>query len=61
MEDGSKDSIFISKSYDATSHFESMHEDLESLYERVTGKKLRLDAKLRKTQEEEQRDLDGQV
>tara|TARA_B110000208_G_C11754766_1_gene424783 strand:+ start:68 stop:1561 length:1494 start_codon:yes stop_codon:yes gene_type:complete len=35
--DGSEDACFISKSYDGTSHFESVAEDVHSLYERLTG------------------------
>jgi Rab GDP dissociation inhibitor len=38
--DGKADSCFISKSYDATSHFESAANDLLSLYERITGEQL---------------------
>lgn len=37
IEDGIGDRCFISKSFDATSHFESATEDVMSLYERVTG------------------------
>lgn len=42
LEDGSKNGIFISKSYDATSHFESVTEDIKDIYFRVTGKPLKL-------------------
>lgn len=38
--DGSSDSCYISKSFDATSHFENDCEDLLSLYKRVTGEEL---------------------
>lgn len=58
LSDGSKDSIFISKTYDATSHFESMHCDLESLYKRITGKPLDLASKARKSQAEEQQEME---
>ena len=40
IEDGSKDKCYISKSFDATSHFESDCDDLLSLYKRVTGEDL---------------------
>ena len=40
VEDGSKDKCYISKSFDATSHFESDCDDLLSLYKRVTGEDL---------------------
>jgi Rab GDP dissociation inhibitor len=40
LEDGSKDGIFISKSYDATSHFESTTDDVKDIYRRATGEEL---------------------
>jgi Rab GDP dissociation inhibitor len=40
IEDGSKDNIFISKSYDASSHFETMTEDVRDVYRRAEGKEL---------------------
>jgi Rab GDP dissociation inhibitor len=40
IEDGTRDNIFISKSYDATSHFETMTEDVKDLYRRIEGKEL---------------------
>jgi len=42
LEDGSKDGIYISTAYDATSHFETTFEDINSLYKRVTGADLDL-------------------
>ncbi len=50
--DGRSDGLFISKSYDATSHFETVCEDVKDLYKRYSGKDLHL--KSRPTQEEEQ-------
>lgn len=37
---GAEDNLFISKSYDATSHFETACEDVLSLFERITGGEL---------------------
>ena len=37
---GADDNLFISKSYDATSHFETACEDVLSLFERITGSPL---------------------
>lgn len=37
IDDGSKDNVFLSKSYDASSHFESMTDDVKDIYFRVTG------------------------
>jgi Rab GDP dissociation inhibitor len=34
--------IFVTKSYDATSHFESVANDVFTMFERITGKKLEL-------------------
>lgn len=42
LEDGTKDNVFISRSYDATSHFETVYDDLKDLYRRATGKELEL-------------------
>jgi len=53
--DGKSDGLFISKSYDATSHFESVCEDVKDLYRRYTGKELVL--KSRPTADEEQERL----
>lgn len=41
--DSGKDSnVFVSSSYDATSHFESATDEVIDLYRRVTGKELDL-------------------
>ncbi|CAG8960178.1 hypothetical protein HYFRA_00010657 [Hymenoscyphus fraxineus] len=37
LEDGTKDNIFISKSYDATSHFETTTDDVRDIYQRAEG------------------------
>lgn len=52
QQDGSKDGIYISKTYDASSHFESMTDDVKDLYFRVMGKPLVL--KKRPNAEEEE-------
>ncbi|EDO16284.1 hypothetical protein Kpol_1053p21 [Vanderwaltozyma polyspora DSM 70294] len=49
-EDGSKDNIFLSRSYDSSSHFESMTDDVKDIYFRVTGHPLVL--KTREPEEE---------
>lgn len=38
--DGRADNIFISKSYDATSHFETTTDDVKDIYRRATGEEL---------------------
>lgn len=45
IEDGRKDKVFISRSYDATSHFETTCQDVLDLYKRITGKDLVLKPK----------------
>lgn len=39
IEDGSKDNVFISKSYDASTHFETCSSDIVDIFERITGEK----------------------
>eukprot|EP00889_Picochlorum_renovo_P005901 jgi/Picre1/32931/NNA_008260.t1 len=43
LDDGKTDKVFISKGYDATSHFETEIDDVLNMYERITGKPLDLD------------------
>lgn len=40
LETGVKDNIFISKSYDATSHFETTTDDVKDIYRRAEGHEL---------------------
>lgn len=40
IESGAKDCIFISKSYDATSHFETTTDDIRDIYKRAEGHEL---------------------
>ncbi len=42
VEDGKRDKCFISKGYDATTHFETTVDDVLDLYTRITGKTLDL-------------------
>lgn len=37
---GTDDNIFITRSYDATSHFETVVDDVKDVYKRVTGNDL---------------------
>ncbi|KAL1522820.1 hypothetical protein AB1Y20_017789 [Prymnesium parvum] len=41
-EDGTKDKVFISESFDPTSHFETAISDVMRMYKRITGKELEL-------------------
>ena len=49
-EDGTKDHCYISKSYDATSHFETTTDDVKDIYLRIMGKPLIIKEKMRPTQ-----------
>lgn len=40
LESGANDNIFISKSYDATSHFETTTDDVKDIYRRAEGHEL---------------------
>jgi len=51
IEDGTKDRLFISKSYDATSHFETTVDDVLDMYRRITGKEIVLKPKENKEEE----------
>ncbi|KAF2763005.1 rab GTPase activator [Pseudovirgaria hyperparasitica] len=42
-EDGTSDNIFISKSYDATSHFETTTDDIRDIYNRAEGEELKVE------------------
>jgi Rab GDP dissociation inhibitor len=46
-EDGRGDNLFISRSYDATSHFETACEDVLNLYEKIMGEPLNLETTLK--------------
>jgi Rab GDP dissociation inhibitor len=50
-DDGSKDNVFVTKSYDATSHFEEATDEILELYTRITGE--RLDMNSEPTDDEE--------
>lgn len=43
LSDGTQDGIFISKSYDATSHFETTTDDVRDIYRRATGEELKVE------------------
>mmetsp|Transcript_34082 Transcript_34082/g.81240 ORF Transcript_34082/g.81240 Transcript_34082/m.81240 type:complete len:483 (-) Transcript_34082:277-1725(-) len=52
-EDGTKDKTYISKSYDATSHFEGTSDDVMDLYQRIYGKPLDLSKTMVDLQQED--------
>lgn len=41
--DPAAENLYISKSYDATSHFETSSKDVLAMYEAITGERLNLD------------------
>ena len=42
LEDGMKNNLWITSSYDATSHFESASEEILQIYQKIVGEKLNL-------------------
>jgi len=52
LNDGRENKIFISKTFDATSHFETTCHDVMDIYKRVTGKELDLTAERVKPDED---------
>ena len=42
---GKTDNIFITRSYDATSHFETVVDEVHDVWKRVTGRDLELKAR----------------
>jgi Rab GDP dissociation inhibitor len=40
LESGQTDNVFISRSYDATSHFETTTDDIRDIYQRAAGEEL---------------------
>jgi len=53
VSDGTKDGVYISSSYDATSHFETTSIDVMNIYKRITGKDMDL-TPMKQPEEEEQ-------
>ncbi len=53
VSDGKRDGCYISKSYDATSHFETAANDVLSLYERITGTQLDMNINADSTNEDD--------
>ena len=51
IEDGANNNLWITGSYDATSHFESASEDILQIYEKIIGEKL--DLNIEPTDEDE--------
>jgi Rab GDP dissociation inhibitor len=45
VEDGKQDNVYISRSYDATSHFETVCDDVHDIWRRITGEALVLKKK----------------
>jgi Rab GDP dissociation inhibitor len=52
VSDGTNDRIFVSKSYDSTSHFETTCYDVKDLYKRMTGNVLKVEGKVEKLEQD---------
>ncbi|ODV94988.1 hypothetical protein PACTADRAFT_50823 [Pachysolen tannophilus NRRL Y-2460] len=53
ISNGKDDNVYISKSYDPSSHFEATTDDVKDIYERIIGKPLVLQQRKTATEEEE--------
>eukprot|EP00362_Geleiidae_sp_MMETSP1317_P000873 CAMPEP_0201282196 /NCGR_PEP_ID=MMETSP1317-20130820/5037_1 /ASSEMBLY_ACC=CAM_ASM_000770 /TAXON_ID=187299 /ORGANISM="Undescribed Undescribed, Strain Undescribed" /LENGTH=115 /DNA_ID=CAMNT_0047594207 /DNA_START=861 /DNA_END=1208 /DNA_ORIENTATION=- len=56
-DNGEQDHIYVSKSYDATSHFETAVEDMLDLYTRIMGEQLNYHVPLRELTPEEKEEF----
>jgi len=54
LSDGSEDKVFISKSYDATSHFQTVTSDVRDIYKRLAGKELELKPRPKQEEQDDQ-------
>ncbi|KAI9327247.1 GDP dissociation inhibitor [Zopfochytrium polystomum] len=52
VSDGTAESVFVTRSYDATSHFESVCADVKDVYKRIVGSELKVEGKVQKIAEE---------
>ena len=52
FEDGKSSNLWISKSYDASTHFEIASEDILSMFEKITGEKLDMNIEPDENQED---------
>ncbi|KXS22032.1 rab GTPase activator [Gonapodya prolifera JEL478] len=52
VSDGKDDNVFISKSYDSTSHFETVTDDVKDIYARYWGKPIDFQGKIKRGDEE---------
>lgn len=43
LESGENDNVFLSRSYDASSHFETMTDDVQDVYRRAAGEDLKVE------------------
>lgn len=43
LESGANDNVFISRSYDASSHFETMTDDVRDIFRRAEGEELKVE------------------
>jgi len=50
-DDGTQDNLFVTRSYDSTSHFETATDEILEIYTRITGEKL--DMNIEPTDDEE--------
>jgi Rab GDP dissociation inhibitor len=54
VDKGTDNGLFVSRSYDATSHFETVCDDVKDLYRRINGKDLDFKGKISRGDEDAQ-------
>ena len=54
LESGIGDNVFISRSYDATSHFETTTDDVKDVYRRAEGEEMKIEARQVETVEDQE-------
>lgn len=52
IEDGSTNNLWVTSSYDATSHFESASEEILQMYQKIVGEKLDLNIEANEDEDE---------
>ena len=51
-DNGINEQVFVSKSYDASSHFESVCKDVKRIYKNLTGKDLNVEGMVKRQEEQ---------
>jgi Rab GDP dissociation inhibitor len=52
IDPSSQDQVFVSKSYDSTSHFETVCDDVKDIWKRLTGAELKVEGKVKREEDD---------